>query len=67
MAVIPMLAYENGAAAIDWLVERVRLRASGRASPTTTGPMTHAELETGIRDDHARDPVARLREPEASA
>lgn len=46
MAVIPMLAYEDGAAAIDWLVEvfgfQERLRHADDA-----GAITHAELDVG--------------------
>jgi len=43
MAVIPMLAYENGAAAIDWLVEAFGFEE--RADED--GTIGHAELVIG--------------------
>ena len=47
MAVIPMLAYEDGAAAIDWLDRGLRLRASRLRFKDDDGTVVHAELETG--------------------
>ena len=46
MAVIPMLAYENGAAAIDWLTEAFGFSEQS-GSTDDDGTVTHAELETG--------------------
>lgn len=46
MAVIPMLAYEDGAAAIDWLVEAFGFEELERHADDQ-GTITHAELETG--------------------
>jgi len=46
MAVIPMLAYEDGAAAIDWLVNAFGLRELERHADDE-GTIVHAELETG--------------------
>jgi uncharacterized glyoxalase superfamily protein PhnB len=46
MAVIPMLAYEDGAAAIDWLVAAFGFEERLRHADDH-GTITHAELETG--------------------
>lgn len=46
MAVIPMLAYEDGAAAIDWLVEAFGFQERLRHADDN-GSIMHAELETG--------------------
>jgi uncharacterized glyoxalase superfamily protein PhnB len=46
MAVIPMLAYEDGAAAVDWLVEAFGFEEQTRFTDDD-GTVTHAELETG--------------------
>jgi uncharacterized glyoxalase superfamily protein PhnB len=46
MAVIPMLAYEDGAAAIDWLTNAFGFREQVRFTDDD-GTITHAELETG--------------------
>jgi uncharacterized glyoxalase superfamily protein PhnB len=46
MAVIPMLAYEDGAAAIDWLVDAFGFQERERHADDG-GAITHAELETG--------------------
>ena len=46
MAVIPMLAYENGAAAIDWLTNAFGFEEQTRFTGDD-GTVTHAELETG--------------------
>jgi uncharacterized glyoxalase superfamily protein PhnB len=46
MAVIPMLAYENGAAAIDWLVEVFGFEERERWADDD-GTIVHAELATG--------------------
>ena len=46
MAVIPMLSYENGAAAIDWLTGAFGFRERLRFQEDD-GTVTHAELETG--------------------
>ena len=46
MAVIPMLAYENGAAAIDWLVEAFGFEERERWADDD-GTIVHAELVTG--------------------
>jgi uncharacterized glyoxalase superfamily protein PhnB len=43
MAVIPMLAYENGAAAIDWLVEAFGFEERERWADDD-GTIVHAEL-----------------------
>ena len=46
MAVIPMLAYEDGAAAVDWLVEAFGFEELMRV-PNDDGTIVHAELGTG--------------------
>ena len=46
MAVIPMLAYEDGAAAIDWLVEAFGFDERLRFTDDD-GTVAHAELDTG--------------------
>src|SRR5512132_1901017 len=46
MAVIPMLAYEDGAAAIDWLTNAFGFDEQTRFT-ADDGTVTHAELETG--------------------
>src|SRR4030095_15705470 len=46
MAVIPMLAYEDGAAAIDWLTSAFGFSEQTRFADDD-GTVTHAELETG--------------------
>jgi uncharacterized glyoxalase superfamily protein PhnB len=46
MAVIPMLAYEDGAAAIDWLVEAFGFEERERWADDA-GTIVHAELATG--------------------
>jgi uncharacterized glyoxalase superfamily protein PhnB len=46
MAVIPMLAYEDGAAAIDWLTSAFGFNEQTRFTDDD-GTVTHAELETG--------------------
>jgi uncharacterized glyoxalase superfamily protein PhnB len=45
MAVIPMLAYEDGAAAIDWLVEAFGFEERERWADDA-GTIVHAELAT---------------------
>ncbi len=44
-AVIPMLAYENGPAAMDWLVKAFGFRERDRR--VEDGRLTHGELDTG--------------------
>jgi PhnB protein len=44
-AVIPMLAYENGPAAMDWLVRAFGFREKDRR--VEGGRLTHGELDTG--------------------
>jgi uncharacterized glyoxalase superfamily protein PhnB len=46
MAVIPMLAYEDGAAAIDWLVQAFGFEERERWADDD-GTIVHAELDTG--------------------
>jgi uncharacterized glyoxalase superfamily protein PhnB len=46
MAVIPMLAYEDGAAAIDWLVDAFGFQERERHADDQ-GTIVHAELEAG--------------------
>src|SRR5262245_23883563 len=46
MAVIPMLAYEDGAAAIDWLAEAFGFEERERWADDD-GTIIHAELDTG--------------------
>jgi uncharacterized glyoxalase superfamily protein PhnB len=46
MAVIPMLAYEDGAAAIDWLVEAFGFEERERWADDA-GTIVHAELAAG--------------------
>jgi uncharacterized glyoxalase superfamily protein PhnB len=46
MAVIPMLAYQDGAAAIDWLTSAFGFSEQTRFTDDD-GLVTHAELETG--------------------
>jgi len=43
--VIPMLAYENGPAAMDWLIEAFGFRERDRR--VEDGRLTHGELDTG--------------------
>jgi uncharacterized glyoxalase superfamily protein PhnB len=44
-AVIPMLAYENGPEAMDWLIEAFGFRERDRR--VENGRLTHGELDTG--------------------
>jgi len=44
-AVIPMVAYENGPAAMDWLIEAFGFRELDRR--VEDGRLTHGELDTG--------------------
>jgi PhnB protein len=44
-AVIPMIAYENGPAAMDWLAEAFGFREQDRR--LENGRLTHGEMETG--------------------
>jgi uncharacterized glyoxalase superfamily protein PhnB len=44
-AVIPMLAYENGPAAMDWLAQAFGFRETDRR--LEDGRLTHGELDTG--------------------
>ena len=46
MGVIPMLAYEDGGAAIDWLTSAFGFSEQTRFTDED-GTVTHAELETG--------------------
>jgi uncharacterized glyoxalase superfamily protein PhnB len=46
MAVIPMLAYEDAGAAVDWLVESFGFEELMRV-PDDDGTIVHAELGTG--------------------
>jgi uncharacterized glyoxalase superfamily protein PhnB len=46
MAVIPMLAYEDGAAAIDWLVQAFGFEERERWADDD-GTIVHAELDAG--------------------
>jgi uncharacterized glyoxalase superfamily protein PhnB len=72
-AVIPMIAYENGAAAMDWLArafgfrERARMLGEG-------GRLSHGEMEAGdgvimlaTPSPHYRGPKAHREECEAAA
>ncbi|HET9782640.1 MAG TPA: VOC family protein [Candidatus Dormibacteraeota bacterium] len=43
--VIPMLAYENGPAAMDWLIDAFGFREKDRR--VENGRLTHGELDTG--------------------
>ena len=43
--IIPMLAYEDAAAAIDWLGDAFGFRESGERYTDDDGVVTHAELE----------------------
>jgi uncharacterized glyoxalase superfamily protein PhnB len=45
-AVIPMIAYENGAAALDWLASAFGFRERTRRV-TPEGRLTHGEMEAG--------------------
>lgn len=45
-AVIPMIAYENGAAAMDWLASAFGFRERTRRV-TPEGRLTHGEMEAG--------------------
>jgi|ERR671936_2267154 uncharacterized glyoxalase superfamily protein PhnB len=45
--VVPMLAYENGLAAIEWLVRAFGFRENEEARFTNDGAVTHAELDVG--------------------
>jgi uncharacterized glyoxalase superfamily protein PhnB len=44
-AVIPMIAYENGPAAMDWLAEAFGFREQDRR--VENGRLTHGEMEAG--------------------
>jgi len=44
--VIPMLAYENGVKAIEWLTDAFGFRERSRMT-TSEGRLTHGELEAG--------------------
>ena len=44
-AVIPMIAYENGPAAMDWLINAFGFRERDRR--VEDGRLTHGELDTG--------------------
>ena len=44
-AVIPMLAYENGPDAMDWLIKEFGFREKDRR--VENGRLTHGELDTG--------------------
>jgi uncharacterized glyoxalase superfamily protein PhnB len=44
-AVIPMLAYENGPEAMDWLIKAFGFREKDRR--VENGRLTHGELDTG--------------------
>jgi uncharacterized glyoxalase superfamily protein PhnB len=44
-AVIPMLSYENGPAAMDWLIKAFGFRERDRR--VEDGRLTHGELDTG--------------------
>ena len=46
-SVIPMLSYENAAAAIDWLVEAFGFTEHGERYVMEDGMIGHAELELG--------------------
>jgi uncharacterized glyoxalase superfamily protein PhnB len=43
--VLPMISYENVAAAIDWLTEAFGFRERGERYTEADGTVTHAELE----------------------
>ena len=45
--IVPMIAYEDAAAAIDWLTEAFGFRERGRRYTDENGVVTHAELELG--------------------
>jgi uncharacterized glyoxalase superfamily protein PhnB len=45
-AVIPMIAYENGPAAMDWLSRAFGFREKARMT-TPDGRLSHGEMETG--------------------
>ena len=45
--VYPMIAYEDAAAAIDWLVEAFGLKEQGQRYVMDDGTIGHAELEIG--------------------
>ena len=45
--VFPMIAYEDTAAAIDWLTEAFGFEERGRRYPNEDGTIGHAELEVG--------------------
>ncbi len=45
--VVPMLAYEDAAAAIDWLTRAFAFRENAAERYTEDGRVTHAELDVG--------------------
>jgi uncharacterized glyoxalase superfamily protein PhnB len=45
--VVPMVAYEDAAAAIDWLTEAFGFRENADERYTEDGRVTHAELDVG--------------------
>ncbi|TMC13273.1 MAG: hypothetical protein E6J30_00020, partial [Chloroflexi bacterium] len=46
-AVIPMIAYEDGPAALDWLARVFGFRERARMTAPGDGHLTHGEMETG--------------------
>jgi uncharacterized glyoxalase superfamily protein PhnB len=45
--VIPMIAYEDGPAALDWLARVFGFRERARMTSPGDGRLTHGEMETG--------------------
>src|SRR5213082_4115066 len=45
--VVPMIAYEDGPAALDWLARVFGFRERARMTSPDDGRLTHGEMETG--------------------
>ena len=66
--IVPMIAYADAAAAIDWLTEAFGFRERAEHRYTDeSGTVTHAELERDGDARHARDTERRLRGAEAAS
>ena len=53
--IVPFIAYEDAAAAIDWLTEVFGFRESAERMTDENGVVGHAEMERRGRPDHARN------------
>ena len=65
--IIPMLAYEDAAAAIDWLGDAFGFRESGERYTDDDGVVTHAELELDGAEIMLATPTPDYRGPKRHA